>query len=215
MTDTKDRILDAAERLFALRGYASTSLRKIISEAGVNLAAVHYHFHSKEALLDAVILRRAGPVNRERLEMLGQFEREAGESPAAVERVLEAFLAPPFRLVCSSGPGGAFFARLMGRILAESDLLSKILRNHFGDVLARFKCALGRALPDVPEEELVLRMHFAVGAMAHTLRGIQEIEAEAPGFGSTLPPDAVLDRLVHFVSAGFRAPVGAAVSQET
>src|ERR1022692_2401549 len=81
MTDTKERILDTAERLFAKQGYAATSLRGIIAEAGVNLAAVHYHFHSKEALLEAVILRRSVPANRERLALLDRFEKEREGNP--------------------------------------------------------------------------------------------------------------------------------------
>src|SRR6266849_7254792 len=76
--DTKQRILDSAERLFAENGFDSTSLRTIIADAQVNLAAIHYHFHSKEALLDAVILRRLEPINRHRLEMLDTCERAAG-----------------------------------------------------------------------------------------------------------------------------------------
>src|SRR6266542_3164877 len=109
---TKDRILDTAERLFADHGYSSTSLRQIIAAAGVNLAAVHYHFGSKESLLEAVVLRRAGPVNDQRLQLLDEAERAA--DPPELERVMEAFLVPTFRVACS-GEGGRVFIRLMGR----------------------------------------------------------------------------------------------------
>src|SRR2546427_5381031 len=94
MNDTKQRILDTAEGLFGERGYAATSLRQIISEAGVNLAAIHYHFGSKEELLDEVVLRKAAPVNAARLAMLDHAEREAGGAPLRVEAVLEALLVP-------------------------------------------------------------------------------------------------------------------------
>src|ERR1051325_10851408 len=93
-TATRHRILDAAERRIAQQGVAATSLRQIIADAGVNLASVHYHFGSKEEMLDALIVRKAGPVNEERLAMLTRFEGEADPHPVAVERVLEAFLAP-------------------------------------------------------------------------------------------------------------------------
>src|ERR1051325_11674087 len=89
MTETKQKILDTAERLFAGQGYGATSLRQIIAEAGVNLAAVHYHFGSKEQLLDEVVVRRAGPVNDARIMMLDRLDAEGG-SPA-IEKVLEAF----------------------------------------------------------------------------------------------------------------------------
>src|SRR5579863_5076997 len=94
MVDTKHKILDSAQRLIGDQGYAATSVRHIISEAGVNLAAIHYHFGSKEDLLDAVIERKAGPVNEERLRRLERLEAEAGSSPISIRQVLEAWLVP-------------------------------------------------------------------------------------------------------------------------
>src|SRR5215470_13225201 len=87
--DTKSKILDAAEKLFGIKGFEATSLRDITAEAQVNLAAVNYHFQSKDSLIDAVIARRIEPVNRRRLEML----EAAGPKPT-VEQILTAFLTP-------------------------------------------------------------------------------------------------------------------------
>src|SRR6185312_12842639 len=106
---TKEKILNAAEKLIAEQGYAATSLRSIIAEAGVNLAAVHYHFHSKEALLEAVILRRAVPANQERLALLDRFEKEAGGNPIPLERVIEAFVAPTLHISSDPKSGGMVF----------------------------------------------------------------------------------------------------------
>ena len=94
MSDTKCKILDVAERLFAEQGYAATSLRHIIAEAGVNLAAIHYHFGSKEELLDGLVARIAVPVNADRIARLDRLEAEAGDAMPAVEAILEAFLMP-------------------------------------------------------------------------------------------------------------------------
>ena len=105
MNPTKERILDTAERLFAEQGYTATSLRGIIAEAEVNLAAVHYHFHSKEALLEAVILRRSVPANRERLILLDRCEQAAGNRPPSLEQVIEAFVAPTFRMARDPASG--------------------------------------------------------------------------------------------------------------
>src|SRR5262245_62123867 len=96
---TKQRILDVAEVQFAEHGYAGASLRGIIAAAHVNLAAVHYHFRSKEALLEAVLLRRAGPLNEERLRLLDALEAQAGNGGAPVEGIIEAFIGPPLHLV--------------------------------------------------------------------------------------------------------------------
>ena len=127
MNHTKERILDTAERLFAAQGYAATSLRGIIAEAGVNLAAVHYHFHSKEALLEAVILRRSVPANHERLALLDRFEKEAGGNPPPLEKVIEAFVAPTLQMSRDPQSGSMVFMKLLGRLHAEGDLLPGIV----------------------------------------------------------------------------------------
>src|SRR5579863_8025495 len=126
MIDTKQRILDTAERLVAEQGYSGTSLRHIIAEAGVNLAAVHYHFGSKEELLDELILRKAGPVNAERIERLDRVLSEAGDAAPRVDTVLEAFLQP----MAEAADRDPQFVRLMGRIMAEG-LLQSVVQKHF------------------------------------------------------------------------------------
>lgn len=207
MNHTKERILDTAERLFSAQGYAATSLRSIIAEAGVNLAAVHYHFHSKEALLEAVILRRSVPANRERLALLEKFEKEAGGEPVSLEKVIEAFVSPTLQISRDPQNGGMVFMRLLGRLHAEGDLLPGILTSQFGDVLSRFAAALRKALPGLPKEELFWRLNLAIGALAQSLRtgpkDLETISEASISFNS----ETALERLVAFLSAGFRAPL--------
>ncbi|MBZ5584292.1 MAG: TetR family transcriptional regulator [Acidobacteriia bacterium] len=198
MIDTKDRILDAAERLFGEQGYAATSLRHIIADAGVNLAAIHYHFGSKEELLGEVIMRNAAPVNETRLAMLDRFDAEASPAPAPVEQVLEAFLAPMAE-VAACHPQ---FVKVMGRMHAEG-LMPTIIRRHFHTVVERFHQALRRALPELPEDELMWRVHFMTGAMAHAT--CAKPVFEPPGY-ATEDMRRRLERLVAFLSGGFRAP---------
>jgi len=213
MADTKERILDTAERLFAKQGYAGTSLRAIISEAGVNLAAVHYHFHSKEALLEAIVLRRAEPANRERLELLDRFEREAGGRPLALEKVIEAFVAPAFRVARDPARGGPLFRQMIGRLYAESDIMPGILASHFRPLLERFGAALQQALPELPPEELYWRIHFAFGAITQALRGGRDwAAADRPLRESGA--ELTLNRLIAFVSGGLRAPVDTRTAME-
>ena len=201
MTDTKDKILDTAERLIGEHGYAATSLRHIIAEAGVNLAAVHYHFGSKEDLLDAVVARKVTPVNEARLAQLDRVEAVAGNGPAEVEKVLESFFMPTAE-VASRNPG---FVRLMGQMHAEG-MMPRIVEKHFQATGLRFVAALRRALPALPEEELLWRVHFMVGAMAHAM-------CRAPIFPQVAKDAANIEprmkRLVTFLSAGFRAPATA------
>src|SRR5690242_6053244 len=143
--NTKERILDTAERIFADRGYGATSLRSIIGAAKVNLAAVHYHFRTKEALLDAVLKRRLEPVNRERIALLDACEQAAGEGALPLECVLTALISPPLRLARDPAYGG--FVKLMGRVVADGDVA--LIRRHFGDVMERFLQAFHRAVPEL------------------------------------------------------------------
>ena len=206
MNHTKERILETAERMFSEQGYAATSLRSIIAEAEVNLAAVHYHFHSKEALLEAVILRRSVPANQERLVLLDQCEREAGDHPPPLEKVIEAFIAPTFRMARNPASGGMVFMRLLGRLHAEG-VLSAILMSQFHDVLERFGAAMHRALPDLPPGELFWRLNFAIGALGQALRGGSKDLGVLTDVSFASDSELALEELIAFLSAGFRAPL--------
>ncbi|HXI40628.1 MAG TPA: TetR family transcriptional regulator [Bryobacteraceae bacterium] len=207
MRSTRERILDAAERMFADHGYSATSVRSIIAKARVNVAAVHYHFRSKESLLEAVILRRAKPANEQRLALLDACERAAPGGHPPLREVIQAFLEPSIRVATDQTLGGEVFMRLLGRLHAEGDILPKILAMHFMPVLERFSRALRHALPDLPPEELYWRLHFAVGATTQALRGADSLEWLSGGLCHSSDPHQILERLVGFVSAGLGAPL--------
>ncbi len=215
MLDTKDRIAHTAARLFADNGYAATSLRQVIAEAGVNLAAVHYHFGSKEDLLDHLVGRLADPINRGRIAMLDRLEAEAAGAPLTVEQILNAFLAPAVEI----GSRHPEAIKLMGRLYAEG-MIPSLVERHFKPTGKRFVAALRRALPDLPDQEFFLRVDFMIGAMSHTLVHTQVIgprldavktepDAAAPHGGPVVPGVLTGSRrlacLITFLSAGFRA----------
>lgn len=201
MIDTRQKILDTAERLFGEQGYGATSLRHVIAEAGVNLAAIHYHFGTKEDLLDQLIMRKGGPVNAERLELLDALEAGAKGRAVPLEKLLEAFLGPPMMGV-SKNPE---FARLMGRMYGE-DLMPGIVHRHFQEVVTRFFAALARTLPHLTPGELALRLQFMVGAMAHLLMCKAPDAKAMTGASPPTRPQHVLRELVAFLSGGLRAP---------
>lgn len=202
---TKDRILDAAERLFARDGIEATSLRTITAEAGVNLAAVNYHFQSKEALVMAVIMRRVGPVNDRRLALLDACEREAGDGPLPLEEVLNAFVRPVVEIYASNTRE---FAPLMGRLYTEpSEFIEKIYKNHMEPVATRFIRAYQRALPGLPRNELVWRLHFSMGALGHTMAASHLLRILSDGQCDPADVEGTLKRLEAFMMAGLRAPV--------
>ena len=205
--ETRQRILNVAEHMFAEQGFAGSSLRRIIGAAEVNLAAVHYHFKSKEALLEAVLIRRVGPLNQERLALLDSYEMAAGKNGAKLEDVLTAFFGPPMRMILQSNDG-RIFGKLIGRLHSETTtMFMTISKKHFAPVAQRFRASIQRALPGVSTEELYWRMHFAMGVMAHTLSCWDQLEVLSDGLCRVSDADSVIPRLVDFVAAGFRAPV--------
>ena len=147
---TRDRILDAAEELFAEQGFAS-SLRNITSSAGVNLAAVNYHFGSKEMLIQAVFARRLLPINRERIERLDELESVADAGPTAAQ-IVEAFIGPPLRMGRDATRGGPVFCRLLGHAMSQPrDQIRALLAEQFREVMQRFVEAVKRIRADLPE----------------------------------------------------------------
>jgi AcrR family transcriptional regulator len=172
MSDTKTRLLDAAETLFADHGIAETSLRDITTHAEANLAAVNYHFGGKDGLLAAVFDRRLRPVNQERLELLDAFESAAGADSVPLAQILYANLAPPFRMLDESGESGESgqrFMRIVARINADpSSSIHQAFLRHFDGIRARFLAALGRALPELEATEVERRFHYSLAAMFHT-----------------------------------------------
>ena len=197
-SDTKTRILNAAEKLFGQNGFDGTSLRDITTEAQVNLAAVNYHFQTKDSLIDAVIERRMGPVNQRRMALL-----DAAGMGASLEQILLALLAPMMdQEVLPAIP-------LMGRVLSSPDLfLERVYKRHLVGVVTRFGEALGRVLPELQAEDLFWRLQFMVGSTSHLLALSKVLPFMLGTPDAPLDRDALLVRLVTFMAAGFRAPAG-------
>jgi AcrR family transcriptional regulator len=208
---TKPRILDAAESLFMVHGYEATSLRAITAAAEVNLAAVHYHFGSKEELFQSVLARRLDPMNRARLSLLTALEAEAAPKPLSCERVLTAFLTPALALARDPERGGKDFLRLLGRAYADpAPFIRHFLSAQYGVTIARFKAAFARALPQLPARELSWRLHFIMGALSYTLAGTDALKLIAElNPHETANDEVLLRRLAPFLLAGLTAPLPA------
>ena len=200
---TRDRILDAAEELFAERGFAATSLRQVTARARVNLAAVNYHFGSKEDLFLAAVLRRMEPVNRRRIELLEQAE--ARHDPPQLEAVVRAFVEPVLEVRGDQGEPGPL-PRLVARILGEpGGWAQKIWPAAIGAVAARFLETLGKIFPRARREDLVWGMLLAAGAMAQSVLAGGLLRTVAGAGGAEADHASALDRVVRFAAAGLRA----------
>ncbi len=205
--DTRERLLDAAERLFAHHGIGATSLRGITAEAGTNLASIHYHFGSKEALIHAVFARRLEPLNRERLRLLDAAEATADDAPPPLESLIEAFVVPTLRLRQDPAHDGQNFMCLVGRIYFEPSELTHTILEQFDEVFRRFTAALHRALPHLPRPELLWKFFFTIGCMVFPLVGTEIISHKTGGLCNPDDVEGTIRRLVSFISAGMLAPV--------
>jgi AcrR family transcriptional regulator len=220
-SDTRERILDAAERLFMENGYEATSMRTITGAAEVNLAAVNYHFGSKEALLREVFRRRLAWLNRERLQALDRLEEQAGGAPLKPSQILEAFFGTLLRMGEDESLGGMTFLRLLGRTLTEpAEFIRTFFAGEYAQVIDRYKLALFSALPDVPKAEIVWRLHFMLGAMSYAIAGTDVLQVvtgcevgDLAGEKATDDTDdtalarRLAQRLMPFLLGGLRAPL--------
>jgi len=206
---TKVRILDAAETLFMEHGFEATTLRQITAAAGVNLAAAHYHFGSKEELFEAVLKRRLDPMNLERVALLARFEGESAPRPLSCEKILAAMFIPALKLARDPERGGKNFLRLLGRAYADpAPFIRRFLSEQYAVMIARFKAAFGRALPQLPKRELTWRLHFVMGALSFTLAGTDALKLIAElSQGRAVSDELLLRRLAPFLVAGLKAPL--------
>lgn len=208
-SDTKRRILDAAEQLIGDKGFPSTSMRDITKAANVNLASVNYHFGSKEALLAAVLARRLQPINERRLQLLDEIETQADDRGPTLYDIVRAFLSPPFEQQTQWGYNETFL-RLLGRIHSETnEEFRQVFMSEFELVFQRFAVALQRPLPHLTNSNLPWRMLFMVGSMAFTMSWGQSMMLRED---SSATPDDVLNELIAFACAGLAAPVHQEIS---
>ncbi len=204
---TKERILETTERLLAEHGFEAVTLRDITTAAEVNVAAVNYHFGSKEKLFEEIQCRYVNPVNDERLRMLELAT--ANGRVAGLREILEAFMRPFLFAVTRRKMCEQLFFKLMGRcIIDQQGDLPDVLLPPFEKVVESFTAALHVAEPDLPVETLLWRLHYTFGVMAHTLLhgdALRRLTREACG-----DPDfeVQLQGMIDFCYAGFHAGKG-------
>jgi AcrR family transcriptional regulator len=202
--EVRERVLEAAEALFAEHGFDAVSFRDLTGRAGVSLSAVHYHFGSKEALLGEVFARSARPITERRLHLLDQVGLGADGRPS-LERVLEAFLRPAFEVTGNDRANR--FNRLRARVAFETTATARrILGAAFDECDNRFIAMLSAAVPGLSRREVLWRFHFLVGAMIYTMADPGQLEGLSDGLCSPADVEEVSRRMVPYLAAAFRAP---------
>ena len=200
---TKDRILGAAEELFAQHGFAATSLRQETGLAAVNIAAVNYHFGSKENLVNEVFRRRMDEMTARRLQQLEAAQRE---HPGQLEPVLAAFIEPALALAQDRNGGGAF-VRVIARAYAEhNESLRRFLSDQYGHVLRHFGKALAACLPGIDKDTLYWRLDFLAGALTYAMSDFGMIKRPS-GASEAAHRARAARELIRFAAAGLQAPL--------
>jgi AcrR family transcriptional regulator len=202
------KILAVAEELFCNRGYHDTSIRDVTRRAGVNLAAINYHFGDKQSLYCAVLASRLRPVNRTRLDNLTSALDRAGDQPIPLALIIDIFARPMFDLCQDRTNGGTHAIRLIGRSIMEpfpfvDDLLAKELH----PVTTRFSQVLRRHVPTLTAEEFMWRLNFAVGAMHHTLATMHRLKDLTRGLCRNNDAPEALRHFTQFAVTTITAPV--------
>ena len=209
---TRTAILAAAERLYAERGFGDVTLRDIVAEANVNLAAVNYHFGSKDELIAELFVTRSLALNRERLRELRAAE-ERGGGRAQVADILRALVGPSLRGCIGPERDRSTAARFMIRASIESVPPIRRIKTREIDHLRKFAAALKHALPDCREVELYWGLHFALAMAHHTIRDSERLTKLSEGQCDLDDVSGVIERVVSVAAMALAAQAAPAKAQ--
>ncbi len=214
-SDTVDRILDAAEELFAERGFSETSLRMITSKAKVNLAAVNYHFGSKNALIHAVFARFLTPYCETLEHSFDNLETTLGGQAPTLEALLSALMESAIRMPHRNAYGISIFMRLLGLAYTQSQShLRHFLENEYSATFSRFMRLLKEATPQLSAVDRYWRIQFMLGATAFTMSSSQALSDILQNkLGVETRVEEIVSRLVPFLAAGMQARPNSPLSQ--
>jgi AcrR family transcriptional regulator len=208
----KERILDAAERLFARHGFYGVSVRDITEAAGVDVALVSYHFGGKRELFATVFQRRAELLNPERLAMLEEVRRAALPGVPTLEDIVYAFTYPLLERSARGGPGWKSYFALVAQVNNSPEWAPVLMTQHFDPLVEKFIAVLREALPGCPAREVYWGYQFLTGALTLTFAETGRIDKLSGGLCESSDLDSVHERLAPYVAAGFRALCAGAAS---
>ncbi|MEQ8387977.1 MAG: TetR/AcrR family transcriptional regulator [Alphaproteobacteria bacterium] len=202
---TREKILDAAEALFAERGYYGVSIREITSKAKVELALPNYYFGRKQNLFQATIERRVSIMREERRAALAGSRARAGGGPIPIENIIDAFVGPFLTRSRTGGRGWKNYARLIAQVANSPSWQANIISPQFDEVAEEFIDEIRRTLPDCDPRNVYWGFHFLLGAMILSAAETGRIEALSKGLCESADLEAIHKAMVPFVTGGFKA----------
>jgi AcrR family transcriptional regulator len=200
---TRDRILDAAEELFAQKGHEGVSVRRIMSKAEADVSLAYYHFKSKRDLFDQVMLRRADILNDIRLKALEAVEKRHPDDAPTVEEIIDAFTHPLLDLLANEHEKWKHYFQLIAQINNSPEWGGELMTRYFDPLVKRFVEALRVALPDCDDADLYWSYHFLSGALTLTFAETGRIDNLSGGKVRASDLASVVDRMPKFLAAGF------------
>ena len=201
--ENRTKILEVAEILFSKHGFASTSLRAITAEAGVNLASVNYYFGSKDQLIVEVLSKVIRPLNAQRLSLLENARQAHPSQPIPLTEILNAILRPCLEMAFDPARQRNF--QLLGRSLSEEgNFIEQVIQREWTPMIGRFIEVLRETLPNVPEPEIFWRIHFTMGALVHLSCHHENLTLLSNGL-CVADFESSLTRLIDYASAGLQA----------
>lgn len=204
---TRERILTAAEQIFADRGFEPASIRAIARRARVSLPVLYYYFGSKTGLIRAVLERRFGPLRTEHQQALARLQPSPGSPPPELETILEAMIRPVLRLAEADARQGSVVMHLIGRVIADpTPAIQDWFQEHIRNVRQGFLELLARHLPQLPRAVLLWRYEFIWGALAFMLCNRSWVVRKTDGVCDPLDTGTVLPQFVQYCVAGLTAP---------
>lgn len=205
--DTRERLLNTAQRLFAEHGFKATSLRQITREADANVASVNYHFGSKEEMLNELIRRRVDSVNERRYALLEKYRVEAADQPIPLEKIFEALFLPFFHSEAPYTDKDTMnLIHIIVRAGLEQPSLSKaVYEGHFKILVSKILEALSETMPELETAEIHWRFHFALSLMLSSMMTRQRVKNTSKDLCDPEDIQGMVTRLIDFICAGFRA----------
>lgn len=208
-TDTKIRILTAAEHLFTTRGYAGVTMREVARQARTNVASAHYHFGSKEGLVIEMLRHRIAPINAERLRLLEEAKRKSGGKPLKPINIFKALLLPIGQAATGLKGPDPRFMQLVGRSFTEpASFLEKVHRRLFRELSDIFMVELRLSHPNAEEEDLFWNLHFVVATMLGALANHRRLAPFSGGLCKDKDVAEMIQRLIVFATGGFATSIG-------
>ena len=205
-SETVNRILDAAEVLFAEKGFSETSLRQITSKASVNLAAVNYHFGSKKELIQAVFARFTNPFTHNLRESIEKTL--ARKDAVSLDELLKIITSALVEVSVGGDKSLSVFMRLLSLAYTQSQgHLRKYLEQQYSTEFRLFMRLMRKATPQLTKEERFWRMQFMLGAVTFTMSSPEALGSILQDKdGVVAPAEGIVEQIVPFLAAGISAP---------